>query len=56
MELVVSRDELLKGLGHIQGIVEKRNTIPMLANVLLRTESAGLFMIATDLEIEAKEK
>jgi DNA polymerase-3 subunit beta len=57
MKLSISRSELQKGLARIQSIVEKRNTMPILANVLLEatTErgaaSGTLAMMATDLEV-----
>ena len=35
MKLSIPKNELLRGLGRIQSIVEKRNTMPILANVLL---------------------
>ncbi|MDE2028986.1 MAG: DNA polymerase III subunit beta, partial [Alphaproteobacteria bacterium] len=36
MKFTLSRDALLKSLGHVQSVVERRNTIPILANVLIR--------------------
>lgn len=57
MKLSTSKLELQRGLGRIQAVVEKRNTMPILANVLLRaTEGKGddggvLELAATDLEI-----
>ena len=55
MKLTINRSQFLKGLGRLQAIVEKRNTMPILANVLLAaqksTEGATLEFAATDLEI-----
>ncbi len=51
MHVVISRKELLRGLHRVQGVVEKRNTMPILSNVLLQTKEGGLEMFATDLEI-----
>lgn len=51
MELTMSRSALLKGLQRVQGIVEKRNTMPILANVLLETVERGVSIFATDLEL-----
>ena len=54
MKLSISKTELQKGLARIQSIVEKRNTMPILANVLLNatTEGDGLLeLAATDLEV-----
>ena len=55
MKLVVAKAELQKGLGRIQAIVEKRNSMPILANAYLEaTQSGGtgrLHIAATDLEV-----
>ena len=42
MKVTVERSELLKSLGHVHRVVERRNTIPILANVLIRAEGATL--------------
>ena len=51
MKLTIDREELLRGLGRIQAIVERRGTLPILANTLLRAEGEGLTLAATDLEV-----
>ena len=51
MELTISRNALLKGLQRVQGIVEKRNTMPILSHVLIETAERGVTMFATDLEL-----
>jgi len=51
MHVVISRKELLRGLHRVQGVVEKRNAMPILSNVLLETKDNGIEMFATDLEI-----
>lgn len=51
MNFTIDKETFLKGLGRIQGIVEKRNTIPVLANVLLEVGEGELHMTATDLEV-----
>src|SRR6266542_4431632 len=51
MKIKIARDELLTGLQRVQGIVEKRNTMPQLSNILLETKQDGLELVATDLEI-----
>ncbi len=51
MEFSIEKDVFLKGLTAVQGIVERRTTMPILANVLLETESAELRITATDLEV-----
>lgn len=55
MKLSIERSTLLKSLGHVQNVVERRNTIPILSNVLLSTEDGQLTMVATDLDIEVSE-
>jgi DNA polymerase-3 subunit beta len=52
MKITVERAELLKSLGHVHRVVERRNTIPILANVLVRAERAKLSLKATDLDLE----
>lgn len=51
MELTITRNALLKGLQRVQGIVERRNTMPILANVLMETTDRGVTLFATDLEL-----
>jgi DNA polymerase-3 subunit beta len=51
MEFTVQKADLLREMSRIQGIVERRNTIPILANVLLRSGGAQLDLRATDLEV-----
>jgi DNA polymerase-3 subunit beta len=55
MKLSITKSEFLRGLGRIQSIVEKRNSMPILANVLLEAPSKGaeakLHLAATDLEV-----
>src|SRR5258708_14409810 len=48
----VSRDALLKPLQAVSGIVERRQTLPILANVLLEQKDGRLFVTATDLEMQ----
>lgn len=55
MKLSIERNTLLKALGHVQNVVERRNTIPILSNVLMNTEANSLTLIATDLDIEVSE-
>ena len=51
MEFIVKRDSLLKSLNFVQGVVEKKNTLPILSNVLLQVKDKKLSIIATDLDI-----
>lgn len=56
MKLKVDRSTLMKALAHVQNVVEKRNTIPILANVLIRAKDGALTLAATDMEIAAVEQ
>ncbi|WP_310496187.1 DNA polymerase III subunit beta [Sandarakinorhabdus sp.] len=55
MKATVERATLLKCLGHIQSVVERRNTIPILSNVLIEARSDGLRLMATDLDLQVVE-
>ncbi len=55
MKVTVERAQLLKSLGHVHRVVERRNTIPILGNVLIRAENAKLSLKATDLDLEVTE-
>ena len=52
MKLTIERAALLKALAHVQSVVERRNTIPILGNVLLSADDNGLAFSATDLDME----
>jgi DNA polymerase-3 subunit beta len=52
MQLTIERSALLKALGHVQSVVERRNTIPILSNVLLSAGRDRLSFAATDLDME----
>src|SRR5258705_4280119 len=56
MELVVSKNNLLRELQLFQGIVERKNTIPILANVLMEAKGEELKFLATDLEVGLRSK
>ncbi len=51
MELTIGRSALLGGLNLAQGIVERRNTVPILANVMLEAGDSSLTLAATDMEV-----
>jgi DNA polymerase-3 subunit beta len=55
MRVIIERSNLLKSLNHVHRVVERRNTIPILSNVLLSTDGASLEMKATDLDLEINE-
>ena len=53
MKATIERAALLKSLGHVQSVVERRNTIPILSNVLIEaTEDGTLRFMATDLDLQ----
>jgi DNA polymerase-3 subunit beta len=56
MKATIERATLLKSLGHVQSVVERRNTIPILSNVLLEaSEDGNLRLMATDLDLQINE-
>ena len=55
MRVTLERSHLLKSLTHVHRVVERRNTIPILSNVLLRASGGSLALKATDLDLEALE-
>jgi len=54
MQFTISKDVLLKGLGRVQGIVERKTTLPILSNVLIEAAEGELHLTATDLEVGMK--
>ena len=50
MQFEVKRDILLKSINFVQGIVEKKNTLPILSNVLLQLKEKKLSIMATELK------
>ena len=55
MKLTLERAALLKSLGHVQSVVERRNTIPILSNVKLETKDGELRLNATDMDLDIVE-
>ncbi len=56
MKATIERATLLRCLSHVQSVVERRNTIPILSNVLIEASSAGTFRVmATDLDLQVVE-
>lgn len=56
MEFVVRKNDLLRELQLFQGIVERKNTIPILANVLMEAEGEEVRLLATDLEVGLRSR
>jgi DNA polymerase-3 subunit beta len=55
MKITVERGAFLKALSHVQSVVERRNTIPILSNVMIEAAKGSLKLTATDLDIEIVE-
>ncbi|WP_193172467.1 DNA polymerase III subunit beta [Nisaea nitritireducens] len=55
MKIVIDRAALLKPLGHVQSVVERRNTIPILSNVLLKAADGRLSLSTTDMDMDIVE-
>ena len=55
MKATIERATLLKGLGHVHSVVERRNTIPILSNVLIEAGEDGIRLMATDLDLQINE-
>jgi DNA polymerase-3 subunit beta len=55
MKVTIERAQLLKSLGHVQSVVERRNTIPILANVLIEAKNNRLQFTATDMDLALAE-
>lgn len=55
MKISIERAALLRSLNHVQSVVERRNTIPILSNVLLKAEDGTLAMSTTDMDLEINE-
>ncbi len=56
MELVVRKNDLLRELHLLQGIVERKNTVPVLANVLMEADGDELRLAATDIEVGLRSR
>ena len=55
MKATIERATLLKGLSHVQSVVERRNTIPILSNVLIEAVEGSLRLMATDLDLQIND-
>ena len=55
MDVTIERATLLKALGHVQSVVERRNTIPILSNVLIEAGENGVALTATDMDLTVVE-
>lgn len=55
MKITLERGPFLKTLGHVQSVVERRNTIPILSNVLIKADNGKVHLTSTDLDIQIDE-
>ena len=55
MKATIEQATLLKKLGHVHSVVERRNTIPILSNVLIEAGEDGIRLMATDLDLQINE-
>ncbi len=55
MKLTIERAALMRSLNHVQSVVERRNTIPILSNVLFKADGDSLSMTTTDMDLEINE-
>ena len=56
MKFSIDRSALLIALQHIHSVVERRNTIPILSNVLIEAKEDGVYLTSTDMDITVIEK
>ena len=56
MKFSIDRSALLIALQHVHSVVERRNTIPILSNVLIEAKEDGVYLTATDMDIAVIEK
>ena len=56
MKFTVEKSSLFKSLSHVQSIVEKKNTLPILSNILIEAQNNSLILSATDMDISITEK
>ena len=56
MEFAINRDVFLKSLGHANGIIERKTTLPILSNILIEAKNNTLILSSTDMDISIIEK
>ena len=56
MEFTINRDAFLKSISHAYGIIEKKTTLPILANILIEAKNSKIKITATDLDIIYSEE
>ncbi len=56
MKFQISKDVIYKSISHLQGIVDKKNTLPVLSNILIEAKNNSLILSSTDMDISIVEK
>ena len=56
MKFIVTKNIILKSLSHVQSIVEKKNTLPILSNILIEATDNNLILSSTDMDISITDK
>ena len=56
MKFIVTKNIILKSLSHVQSIVEKKNTLPILSNILIEAKDNNLILSSTDMDISITDK
>ena len=56
MKFQISKSQIFKSLSHLHGIVDKKNTLPILANILIEAKNNKLTLSATDMDISIVER
>ena len=56
MKFLISKTKLFKSLSHLQGIVDKKNSLPILSNILIEAKNNNLILSSTDMDISIVDK
>ena len=56
MKFLISKNSIFKSLSHLQGVVDKKNTLPILSNILLEAKNNNLILSSTDMDISIIDK
>ena len=56
MKFKISRSDFFRTLSHLQGIVDKKNSLPILANILIEAQDNNLILSSTDMDISLVEQ
>ena len=56
MKFVIEKKTIFRSLTHLQSIVDRKNVLPILSNVLIEAKESSLYLRTTDLDIEVLDK